>query len=86
MLHSAYGDSDPEVRCMVDRRCSKHYPKEINENTIYGENSYPQYVRPNNGCTVWKNNYDYDNRHVIPYHGSFCCQVSFFCSFFYIVS
>ena len=69
MLHSACGDLDPEARCMVDGRCSKHYPKEFNENTVYGENSYPQYARPNNGRTVRKNNHDYDNRHVIPYHG-----------------
>ena len=69
MLHGPCETVKPKAPCMVDRKCGKHYPKEFNENTIYGENGYPQYARPNNGRTVRKNNHDYDNRHVIPYHG-----------------
>ena len=68
MLHGPCGTAKPKAPCMVDRKCSKHYPKEFIENTVYRENGYPQYARPNNGRTVWKNNHDFDNRHVVPYH------------------
>ena len=69
MLHGPCGAEKPNAPCMVDGKCSKHYPKEFNENTIYGESGYPRYARPNNGRTVHKNNHDYDNTNVIPYHG-----------------
>ena len=36
--------------------------------TIIGENSYPQYARPDNGRTFEKNGFVYDNRWVIPYN------------------
>ena len=68
MLHGPCGADKPNAPCMVDGRCSKHYPKEFNEHTLYGENGYPKYARPNNGRTVEKNNHVYDNRYVIPYH------------------
>ena len=68
MLHGPCGDDKPNAPCMVDGKCSKNYPKEFNEHTIYGENGYPQYARPDNGCTVLKNDFLYDNRYVIPYH------------------
>jgi len=68
MLHGPCGADKPNAPCMVDGKCSKHYPKQFNENTIYGGNGYPQYARPNNGRTVEKNGFPYDNRHVIPYH------------------
>ena len=45
MLHGPCGADKPNAPCMVDGRCSKHYPKAFNEYTIYGENGYPQYAR-----------------------------------------
>jgi hypothetical protein len=68
MLHGPCGAEKPNAPCMVDGRCSKHYPKEFNEHTIYGDNGYPQYARPNNGRTVEKNGHVYNNGDVIPYH------------------
>jgi len=53
---------------MVDGKCSKKYPKEFCEQTVFTENGYPQYAQPNNGCTVEKNGFTYDNRHVVPYN------------------
>jgi hypothetical protein len=68
MLHGPCGAAKPGAPCMKDGKCSKHFPKEFVEHTIYGENGYPQYARPNNGRTVHKNGHDYDNRNVVPYH------------------
>ena len=68
MLHGACGDDNRDAPCMVQGRCSKHFPKEFSEVTVYGENGYPQYARPNNGRTVRKNGFTYDNRRVVPYN------------------
>jgi hypothetical protein len=73
MLHGRCGnDRDPNKRdpppCEVNGRCSKHFPKEFSDVTVYGENGYPQYARPNNGRTVEKNGFIYDNRRVVPYN------------------
>ncbi|POS81847.1 hypothetical protein EPUL_006717, partial [Erysiphe pulchra] len=38
------------------------------EATILGENSYPEYARPNNGVTWEKNGFVFDNRWVVPYN------------------
>src|SRR5882762_5330383 len=54
---------------MVNGACSKRYPKEFLENTIFGEDGYPQYARPNNG-RVFVNcaGYTYTNCDVVPYN------------------
>ena len=76
MLHGPCGDEKPNAPCMVDGKCSRHYPKEFIEHTVYGDNAYPQYAKPNNGCKVRKNGVDYDNRHVIPYNPESSIRVS----------
>jgi len=68
MLHGPCGDEKPNAPCMVDGKCSKKYPKEFNEQTVLTEDGYPQYAWPNNGRTVEKNGFIYDNRHVVPYN------------------
>ena len=82
MLHGPCGADKPNAPCMVDGRCSKHYPKAFNEHTIYGENGYPQYARPNNGRTVEKNGHIYDNRYVIPYHAKSSARLVYFTIFY----
>ena len=68
MLHGPCGEHNRGAPCMVDGSCGKHFPKPFSEATVYGENGYPQYARPNNGRTVRKNGFTYDNSHVIPYN------------------
>ena len=68
MLHGPCGNEKPNAPCMVNGKCSKHYPKEFNDQTIYGENGFPQYARPNNERTVTKNGHVYDNQNVVPYN------------------
>jgi hypothetical protein len=53
---------------MVDNKCSKRYPKEFRENTIFSKDGYPDYARPDNGRTVQKNGHVYDNRDVVPHN------------------
>ena len=81
MLHGPCGANKPNAPCMKDGKCSKHYPKPFNEHTIYGDNGYPQYARPNNGRTVVKNNNAYNNQNVIPYHPRSSAKFVFFSYF-----
>ena len=72
MLHGRCGDdkdpNKPNPPCMVNGRCSKQFPKDFLETTLFGENGYPRYARPNNGHTIEKNGFTYDNRRVVPYN------------------
>ena len=49
MVHGPCGRDHPHAKCMVNGACSKWYPKDFLEHTLFGEDGYPQYARPNNG-------------------------------------
>ena len=69
MVHGPCGKDYPNAKCMVNGACSKRYPKEFLENTMFGEEGYPQYARPNNGRVfVNRTGYTYTNRDVILYN------------------
>ena len=74
MLHGPCGTIKPKAKCMVDKKCSKKYPKQFRENTLWNENSYPDYARPDNGRTVQKLGHVYDNRDVVPYNPYLCAK------------
>jgi len=48
MVHGPCGPGKPSARCMVNNVCSKHYPKTFREETLYGDDGYPEYARPDN--------------------------------------
>ncbi|XP_058808421.1 uncharacterized protein LOC131674008 [Phymastichus coffea] len=63
MTHGPCGDW-----CMKDGECSKHFPKQFQNETTMNENGYPHYQRRNDGITVDKtNDHVVDNRWVVPY-------------------
>jgi hypothetical protein len=68
LIHGPCGHAKPDAKCMVDGHCSKHFRKDFCENTQFGDNGYPKYSRPNNGRTFVKNDFEYDNRDVVPYN------------------
>ena len=69
MVHGPCGKDYPHAKCMVNGACNKRYPKEFLENTLFGEDGYPQYARPNNGRVfVNRAGYTYTNRDVVPYN------------------
>jgi len=54
--------------CLIDGRCSKHYPKPYLEETKMDEDAYPYYRRRNNGKNFERpGKYIVDNRYVVPY-------------------
>ncbi|XP_036150216.1 uncharacterized protein LOC118648093 isoform X2 [Monomorium pharaonis] len=62
MIHGPYGDW-----CMINGKCSKHFPKSFHEETTMDENGYPQYRRRDTGILYEKpEEFVVDNRFV-PY-------------------
>lgn len=62
MIHGPCGDW-----CLIDGKCSKHYPKEFREDTAVDDDAYPYYRRRNTRKTYTRNNMVIDNRYVVPY-------------------
>jgi len=54
---------------MVDNSCSKKFPKEYSEETVYiSDGGYPKYYRPNNGPVARVRNQQVSNEFVVPYN------------------
>ena len=69
MMHGPCGPEFPNAPCMVNGKCSKHYPKDFCAETSLGEDGYSEYARPDNGRTY--NNpcgKIFDNSNVVPYN------------------
>jgi len=63
MIHGSCGNW-----CLIDGRCSKHYPKPFLEETKMDKEAYPLYRRRNNNKNFERpGGYIVDNRHVVPY-------------------
>ncbi|XP_035835715.1 uncharacterized protein LOC110897674 [Helianthus annuus] len=68
MIHGPCGNARLSSPCMVDRKCSKGFPKDFQDHTTLDSNGFPLYRRRNNGAFVVKNIIDLDNRSVVPYN------------------
>jgi hypothetical protein len=69
-------------------RLLKTHPKEFTEETIFGEDGYPAYARPDNGCTFTDRHGNiHDNRDIVPYNPYLSAkygETQFFAYFFKI--
>ncbi|KAL7585682.1 uncharacterized protein LOC111884514 [Lactuca sativa] len=70
MMHGPCGSLREKSPCMqgVPKICRFRYPRQFNENTSQGEDSYPLYRRINNGIEVTVRNTSLDNRWMAPYN------------------
>ncbi|XP_022040344.1 uncharacterized protein LOC110942890 [Helianthus annuus] len=66
MIHGPCGNARLSSPCMVDRKCSKGFPKDFQDHTTLDSNGFPLYRRRNNGAFVVKNKIDLDNRSLVP--------------------
>ncbi|XP_011859026.1 PREDICTED: uncharacterized protein LOC105556539, partial [Vollenhovia emeryi] len=63
MIHGPCGDW-----CIVNDKCSKHFPKPFHSETTMDEDGYPHYRRRNNGLLYERpGGYLVDNQYVVPY-------------------
>ena len=68
MMQGPCGELNDKCVCMKDGKCSKHYPKDFQEETSLDKDGYALYKRPKNGRRVFKNGKWLDNRWVVPYN------------------
>ena len=65
----AIGDQNPDLPCMENNVCTKKFPKDYVEETIFDTIEYPHYKRSNNGRKImYHKNRIADNRYVVPYN------------------
>ena len=68
MLHGPCGELNKNCPCMIDKQCRFHYPRELCDFTLQGNDSYPIYRRRDHGVQVKIRGADLDNRWVVPYN------------------
>ncbi|XP_071717971.1 uncharacterized protein [Rutidosis leptorrhynchoides] len=68
MLHGPCGGKNMDSPCIIDKKCSKHFPKPFYVETTIDEDGYPNYRRRNNGVKVAKGKGTLDNSFVVPYN------------------
>ncbi|XP_030964293.1 uncharacterized protein LOC115985491 [Quercus lobata] len=61
MMHGPCGSANPKSPCMMNGKCTKHFPKRFYEETTIDEEGFPVYRRRNDGKTIEKNGILLDN-------------------------
>ena len=68
MIHGPCGDLNENAPCMVDKKCSKGFPKPFQEHTEVAGEGYVKLKRPNNGRSFTNaRGHVVDNRWVVSY-------------------
>ena len=67
ITHGPCEDHKPDVLCMENRHYNRHYSKELCDETIVYNNSYPKYCYQNIGVQYEICGFAIDNRWDIPY-------------------
>jgi len=74
MLHGPCGALKPDCPCMKDGVCTKHYPKEFQNETTSGDGVKVAHRRRQDGRTFDKGGAALDNRSVVPYNPYLCTK------------
>ncbi|CAH1412990.1 unnamed protein product [Lactuca virosa] len=68
MIHGPCGAENLNFPCMVEKKCSKNFPKQFCNHNSVDSNGFPLYSRRNDGHFVEKSSVQLDNRNVVPYN------------------
>ncbi|XP_075658630.1 uncharacterized protein LOC142628404 [Castanea sativa] len=68
MVHGPCGSINLKASCMIENKCTKHFPKKFCSQTTVDEDGFPIYRRRNNGRFVERNEVKLDNRFIVPYN------------------
>ncbi|XP_022014785.1 uncharacterized protein LOC110914290 [Helianthus annuus] len=70
MIHGPCGNANLNCPCMVNKRCSKSFPKSFTSHTTIDSNGFPIYIyrRRDTGHSVLKSGVRLDNKSVVPYN------------------
>ena len=71
MVHGPCGSINPNLSCMQNGVCKYFYPKDFNDETVLGDDAYPEYRRrsPEDGGQRFRKHYNglkvkIDNRNI----------------------
>ena len=72
-IHGPCGIQNIDSPCMEKgndgiKRCSKNFPKNLQDKTTNNKKGYPNYKRPDNGRKVFLNEKEIDNTWIVPYN------------------
>ncbi|XP_072078076.1 uncharacterized protein [Arachis hypogaea] len=70
MVHGPCGHHNKKSPCMINRHCSKFYPKPFRTRTIIDGAGFLKYRRIDNGRSIYKKNVELDNCYIVPYNPS----------------
>ena len=65
MMHGTCRIMDPNCSCTVDGKCSKGFPKPIQQQIGFSVEGYPLYQRAHSGISVNVQSHDLDNSYVV---------------------
>ncbi|KAM3699395.1 hypothetical protein ACJW31_05G022100 [Castanea mollissima] len=68
MVHGPCGSINSKASCMIENKCTKHFPKKFCSQTTVDEDGFPIYGRRNNGRFVERNEVKLDNQFIVPYN------------------
>ncbi|KAL3623641.1 hypothetical protein CASFOL_032457 [Castilleja foliolosa] len=68
MMHGPCGLVRKNSPCMVEGKCTKHFPKKYTDDTVIDDEGYPHYRRRDSGRTIDKGGAPLDNRYVVPHN------------------
>ncbi|XP_071695262.1 uncharacterized protein [Rutidosis leptorrhynchoides] len=71
MMHGPCGPKHLSCPCMVNKECSKHFPKDFTDETHFDKEGYPLYRRRDDGNFIMKKDSKLDNRSPAVYRLSF---------------
>ncbi|XP_035837147.1 uncharacterized protein LOC110892742 [Helianthus annuus] len=72
MMHGPCGLPKMNAPCMVNKKCSKSFPKAYEQVTRFDKEGYIHYKRRPNGPQLEKNGVPLDNGYVVPYNRTLC--------------
>ncbi|GJS09403.1 DNA helicase [Tanacetum coccineum] len=68
MMHGPCGAVSLKAPCMKGDKCSKKFPKKINQNIFFDENGHVHYRRRDTSVSATRNEFQLDNSYVVPYN------------------
>ncbi|XP_019181931.1 PREDICTED: uncharacterized protein LOC109177050 [Ipomoea nil] len=68
MVHGPCGHHKTNSPCMVNDKCSKHFPKRFLDSSQFDQDGYPLYRRRNDNRMVKKSGIELDNRYIVPHN------------------
>ncbi|XP_075663385.1 uncharacterized protein LOC142632959 [Castanea sativa] len=68
MVHGPCISINSRASCMIENKCTNHFPKKFCSQTTVDEYGFPIYRRRNNGRFVERNEVKLDNQFIVPYN------------------